>query len=84
MMHKNDGNRDNYFKNYKSMDFLLILDTAYGSHFWLVPSQFKIFWSPALDIHVILLMFDYFVTDDKFSFFVTDRHIFYFVTDRHF
>ena len=25
--------------------FLIILETAHGSHFWSVPSQFQIFWS---------------------------------------
>ena len=45
-MHKNQGNWDNEFENYKYMDFLIILETAHGSHFWSVRSQFKIFWSP--------------------------------------
>ena len=45
-MHKNHGNRDNQFENYKYMAFLIILDTAYGSLLWSVPSQFEIFWSP--------------------------------------
>ena len=35
-MHKNPGNRDYY----KYMAFLIILETAYGSQFWSVPSQF--------------------------------------------
>ena len=31
------------------MAFFSILETAHGSHFWSVPSQFQIFWSPGRD-----------------------------------
>ena len=41
-MHKNPGNWDYY----KYMAFMKILETAHGSQFWSVPSQFYIFWSP--------------------------------------
>ena len=47
IMHRNNGNRVNQFKNYEQMAFLIILETTYGSHVWSVPSQFLIFWSPA-------------------------------------
>ena len=32
------------------MAFSIILETAHGSHFWSVPSEFLIFWSPGADI----------------------------------
>ena len=46
-LHKNHSNRDSQFENYKYMLlFFIILETAHGSNFWSVPSQFQIFQSP--------------------------------------
>ena len=45
-MHKNHSNRDSSFQNYKYIYFFIFRETKHGSHFWSVPSQFQILWSP--------------------------------------